>query len=1373
MNQQPARNDTDWDDGTEAGRSSLQFPVVGIGASAGGMAATLQLFEHLTGEPGMAFVVVLHLSPEHESHAAAIIQRITRMPVVQVDRTLAIQIDHVYVIAPALDLVMEDGKLVVETQERQRGRPVAIDLFFRTLAQAHQERAIAVVLSGTGSDGAMGLGEVKAQGGVSIAQAPTEAEYSGMPLAAISTGRVDFVLPTVEIAAKLVELWKNAQAIELPDASRIGLRVKEPAEEAAARAEAALDDVIGILARRTGNNFRHYKRGTVLRRLERRMQVTRQQNLEGYRDYLEGHPQEAEELLQDMLISVTSFFRDPESFGALAQEVSTGLFRRMSAGAGLRAWVVGCATGEEAYSLSMLLNECAPEVAPPTSIQIFASDIDDRALGMARAGVYPEAIAADLSPERLRHFFNDEAGVYRIRKALREQILFARHNVLRDPPFSRLDLIACRNLLIYLERDLQAEVLEVFHFALNPGGLLFLGSAESAELASDHFTVVDKKHRIYRANPVRLPRSDLLPLRSGVAAAANERAAAAVPPLEQLHQRLLDDSNRATVVIDAHHKIMHTSPGASRYLRHVPGVPSQDLLEVVLPELASALRPAILYAGRSGRRVAAKPVAIEGEQGRIVLQMTVRGSPGADQGGGHMLIAFDEVDAMLQPDADAGPDRPEPAYTVLEAEVLRLQRELQGSVGESASSSEALRASNEELQSMNEELRSATEELETSKEELQSVNEELTTVNFELKHKVEETAKINDDLNNLITSMNIATVFVDRRMQIKGFTPLSAKVFNILSGDLGRPLSDITHRLRDQGNFAEDVSDVLVTLQPVEREVASVDGRWYLLRISAYRTTEDRIDGAVLNFIDVTERRAAQEQLRARDERLRLVAESTRDFAVITLDAGGCVTGWNKGAELMFGYTVDEMVGEHFRRLFVPEDRAVRMPEQELSNALEHGRALDERWHLRKDGSRFYCSGITTTLVEGNLQGFAKIARDLTERRLLERQREDLLAAEKQVRLQLEAAHALRNEFLAVMSHELKNPLNLIMVSTELIGRSPEVQVVPRLSRAVDTIRRTVHAQAQIIDDLLDLSRLQTGKLTLSRSPVKWLPIIERIVDAMRKDAEAKKVAVSLEAEDLAIFADVVRVEQIFWNLVSNALKFTPAGGTVQVRLTRDGHWALLEVQDSGRGIEPAFLGQVFDMFQQGDHKPTTRREGGMGIGLALVRSLAQLHGGIVEADSEGAGKGSVFRVRLPLLEGALDNGAQGFQLVASQALSGRRILMVDDDFHTLETLAELLRSEGASVTTATNGPEALEIATQGAFDLVISDIGMPGMDGFELMTRLRQMPHAARWPAIAITGFGRVQDLEKAKSAGFDVHLSKPVSLEALTEAVGKLGRG
>jgi two-component system CheB/CheR fusion protein len=580
-------------------------------------------------------------------------------------------------------------------------------------------------------------------------------------------------------------------------------------------------------------------------------------------------------------------------------------------------------------------------------------------------------------------------------------------------------------------------------------------------------------------------------------------------------------------------------------------------------------------------------------------------------------------------------------------------------------------------------------------------------------------------------------------------------------------LHDLTHRLRYDG-LAHDVEHVIAVLQPIEREICTADGsRWYLMRVTAYRTNEDRIDGAVLNFIDITERRNVQQELQGRDERLRLVAESTEDYAMITLDPAGDISGWNTGAKLMFGYTPEEILGLNFRTLFVPEDRAAGQPEYEMQQAGKHGRAVDERWHLRKDGSRFYCSGITTPILGSNgLEGYAKIARDLTERQLFERQREELLLKEKQVRVQLEAANALRGEFLAVMSHELKNPLNLILMSAELIGSAPETQAVPELSRAIDTIRRTVRGQSQIIDDLLDLSRLSTGKMAINRSAVQWRPIIERIAEALRAELNARQLQLEVFAEDLSIYADVVRVEQIVWNLVSNALKFTPAGGSVILRLTRDGSHARLDVTDTGRGIDPEFIPLVFNMFEQGDRRSSTRRDKGLGIGLALVKSLADLHNGTVEVFSAGVGKGTTFTVRLPLFEGSWTG--EGHESVAGDnPLAGRSVLLVDDDLEYLETFASLLRKTGAIVTPVADARTALAEATQKNFDVVISDIAMPDMDGRELIGELRKLPSARTLPAIAVSGFGRSEDVELSRLAGFDAHLNKPLSLDMLRETL------
>jgi two-component system CheB/CheR fusion protein len=1124
---------------------------------------------------------------------------------------------------------------------------------------------------------------------------------------------------------------------------------------------------------RTGHDFRTYKRATVLRRLERRLQVTQQSDLPAYLEYLKGNVHETDALLQDMLIAVTSFFRDRDAFEALEREAVAAIVERCSPGAQIRAWSVGCATGEEPYSLAMLLDDHLPATQPPVTIQVFGSDIDARALAVARSGVYPEVIVNDVPPTRVRKYFDKSGGAYRVKRWLRDQVVFAQHNILHDPPFSRVDIIACRNLLIYLEREAQAQVLGILHFALNRGGLLLLGSAETADWVPELFSVVDKKNRIYRANPAPR-RRDLLPLRVATAEISGIRRVPALrshhpPPAAAQHGDLIADYAEASVVTDAQFRILYAGTGAAPYLRHVAGAPSADLLHLLRPELAAAFHPALLLASRTGQRVATKPVRMDGPSGPVAVTMTVRPKAVEGEAAAVMHVLFDEVDAVVGYDYATPPQPHESDNSIFQQEIRRLQDQLDGTADDSAASTEALRAANEELQSINEELRSATEELETSKEELQSLNEELTTVNYELKNKVDETAKINDDLTNLIASMEIATLFVDRALYLRGFTPRASDLFNVLRTDVGRPLFDITHHLQYE-TLAEDIGEVISSLSPIEREIADDRNRWYLMRISPYRTNEDRIDGAVVNFIDITEQRSARQALRATSERLRLVVESTPDYAIITLDADGLVTSWNKGAELIFGYSAPAMLGQHFRQLFTPADRANGVPEQELRQALEQGRAPDERWHARQDGSLVYCSGTTTSFSESEGVGFAKIARDLTERQLFEKRREDLLLAEKEIRQQLEAANAMRSEFLAVLSHELKNPLNLILMNAELISRTAQVANTAGVNRAVEIIRHTVHAQSQIIDDLLDLSRLTTGKLALRRAAVELRPVIEQIVDAVRRDAQDKGVTVQVEGEDCTLFADMVRVEQIIWNLIRNAIKFTPAGGKVTLRLGIDAGYGTIEVADTGRGIEPQFLNAIFDMFHQVGEKASTRRQGGMGIGLALVKSLAELQGGRVEANSAGIDLGARFTVWLPLFKGTQGNDQADTPLAG--LFQDRRVLVVDDDAETLDVLASLLRSEGAVVTPASSARQALTEAAAGEFDLVLSDIAMPGMDGLELMHELRASERYARVPAIAISGFGRPADIERSKAAGFDAHLPKPLSLEALAETWLSLSR-
>lgn len=861
--------------------SDLPFAVVGIGASAGGLLAVQRFFENMPNDCGMAFVIVFHLSPRHRSSLDKLVEKSTRMPVIQVKGPVPIEKNHVYVIAPAHYLSMNDGYLRVREQPQRKGPHTTIDLFFRDLADVHKERSFCLVLSGTGFDGAVGLSRIKEQGGVTMAQLPGDAEYDGMPKAAIDTRMVDFVLPVVEMPQKLLELWHNSQRIVLPAQGDLEISALEPATpEAAADAQQLVRDILLKLHKGTGHDFRHYKRATVLRRIERRMQVTAQPDLPAYYRYLSRHPQETRALLDDMLIGVTNFFRDREAFEALERDVVPQIFLAqpdpIETPGEIRVWSAGTSTGEEAYSLAMLFNDYKTAVAADMKVQIFASDIDERAVARGRAGAYPQAIVTDVPATRLRQYFVKEDHLFRIRKEIRETVLFARHSVLSDPPFSQMDLIVCRNLLIYLDREVQRDVLQMFHFALKPGGYLFLGSSETADLCNDLFVTVDKKNRILRA---RIGATTAKPNRVLTRVNYQHPAFTPPPPLVatenvsatgELHQRVVEQCASPSVIINNEAEIVHISEGAGVHLRHKAGEVTRNLVALVAPDLRPELHSAILQAQQTRQPVKTRPVRVTRNNHPFVLQISAHPFLDNQAQLEGLLIVFDEqaVDPQSNPQNPTLPSDNQ-MLANLERELQRVRLQLQETIEQSQVSSEELKASNEEMQAINEELRSATEELETSKEELQSINEELLTVNQELKMKVEETDQINDYLSNLISSTDIATVFVDRELRIKWFTPRATDVFSMLNVDTGRPLMDITHRL-DYPGMTEDALTVFETLHVMEREVPSEDGHWYIARLLPYRSSSDQIDGIVLTFIDISKRRAAEEELRLGQQRLSL-----------------------------------------------------------------------------------------------------------------------------------------------------------------------------------------------------------------------------------------------------------------------------------------------------------------------------------------------------------------------------------------------------------------------------------------------------------------------------------------------------------------------
>ncbi len=823
--------------------------VVGIGASAGGLEAISAFFDALPPDTGLTYVVVTHLSPDHDSILDELLQRHTAMPVIQVQaERISIAPNHVYVIPPNRQLVLTDKHLHTGEFEGPRATRAPIDIFFRSLAAVHTE-PIAIVFSGGGSDGALGIRSVKEASGIILVQAPQEAAHDSMPLAAIATGVVDFVLPARDLARRVVEI--NHHRVHVP-ANPVDLSLDQ---------QDALQRILVQLQARTGHDFRAYKPTTVLRRIQRRLQISGHETLDGYLAYMRQSADETQLLLRDLLIGVTNFFRDEESWRHVADNVIPQVFQDRGRDQVIRAWSLGCSTGEEAYSLAILLLEHAETLDIAPQLQVFATDLDEGSLLKARDGLYPDTIATDVSAERLNRYFTREGAYYRVRREVRDIVLFATHSVLRDPPFSRLDLIACRNLLIYLQRPLQESLFEIFNYALRPGGFLFLGSSESADSVADMFLTFDKKHRLYRSRdwggrPPGLPPLPLAGNNSRRAKLLLSREEPRNPYHNTLYQstgeKTLEEFGPATILVDSEANIMRLSGTAGRYMRHPDGAPTQNLNRLIHPNLQFELRSALFRAFDKEQATVTAPMrlVIDGEERRVVLAVRPRLNPGEPALAFVMILEDQSITEPLERN-NGEPTADEASLKQLDAEVRYLRERLQTSVEEYESSNEELKAANEELQSINEEYRSTTEELETSKEELQSVNEELETVNNELKINLEEVSRSHSDLQNLMAATEIAMLFLDRELRIKRYTAGLERIFNILHSDRGRPLSHLTHFL-DYPELATEARQVLRTLVPLEREVRHTQDGWILVRLRPYRTVEDRIEGVVITFVDIT-----------------------------------------------------------------------------------------------------------------------------------------------------------------------------------------------------------------------------------------------------------------------------------------------------------------------------------------------------------------------------------------------------------------------------------------------------------------------------------------------------------------------------------------
>jgi two-component system CheB/CheR fusion protein len=1327
-------------------RTETPLRTVGIGASAGGLEALEHFFDHVPRDTGMAFVVIQHLSPDFKSIMDELLARHTRLPIHLVENAMLVEPDHVYLIPPKKEMIISGGRLLLSERGPQQELSLPIDVFFRSLAQDCGPRAVAVVLSGGGSDGSRGICDVHEAGGLVLVQDLESAQFDGMPRAARDAGVADFTLPPREMPKALLQhVAKNAD----PRAQTVADGV------AMAEAGGGLAAVHRMLQEEFGLDFTHYKPSTITRRIERRLALAHSQNIDEYVDHLRRDRSELDVLYRDLLIGVTRFFRDEEAFDLLEHKVLPELLQRAPREMPLRFWVAGCATGEEAYSLAILLHDLIAKFGP-RQVKIFATDVHRGSLEHAARGVYEEETVGAVPPDRLARYFLRVGSAYQVVPDLRQTIVFAQHNVIKDAPFTRVDLIACRNLLIYLQPPAQQKVLSFFHFALNRGGILFLGPSESTGPMARGFETVDKTWQLYRKqSDVRTPvDTRLQPMQYAESRVMTSAIPATGPrfSLSQLlgtYDALLDDVMPPSLLLSERGELVHAFAGASRFLRPHDGRQALNVLDFVGGELKMVISGGL-------KRALSEPEAVVFKGAHLgpneVFKVTLRRV--APRGGGvnHVLVSFEPMEEKPRPppaseiEIDLG-QVSHVQLAALEGELSRTKESLQAAI-------EELEASNEELQASNEELQASNEELQSTNEELQSVNEELYTVNAEYQRKIGELTEMTNDMDNLLVSTEVGTIFLDTQLKIRKFTPQVAEGFSLMAHDLGRPIEAFAQNM-EHPEIVDDLKRVLQTGQPIERELAEVRGKSFFLRIFPYRV-KGTPSGVVLTLIDVSGLKAAEDALFHERYLLNSLLLSVPD-AIYFKDARGRFIRANramaerlglKDANEAEGKTAFELPDQKTALLLHNEDEAVVRSGEPQHYKLEKRQGTDgaEGWDL--------VTRLPLRDRTGRIVGVIVIFRNVTE--------------QKHAEEKITEAIRRRDQFLAMLSHELRNPLGAIVTATSLLKTDSGRQKADRLLEILD---RQSHQMARLLDDLLEASRVTQNKIELRKRLVDLRAVAVEATEAVRAQMDSLGIHFSTRISDerMCIHGDPVRLQQIQVNLLSNAAKYTHRGGHVVLEVAAENGVAVIRVRDDGAGIPHNMLDSVFELFVQSS-RTLDRSAGGLGVGLTLVRALVAMHGGTVSAFSGGEGMGSEFVARIPLVAGDVEEEKAPISTSRRALPAGAKVVVVEDNADSREMLCELLQHAGFACRTAENGTEGLALIEALRPEIAILDVGLPGMNGYELARRLRGSPNCQNMWLLALTGYGQAQDRVLARDAGFDRHLVKPIDSGQLLKVLAEM---
>ena len=1321
--------------------------IVGIGASAGGLESLEQLFSALPEDTGMAFIVVQHLSPDFRSLMDELIARHSDMPVTIAEDGMRVEANHIYLMPPRKEMIIRDRCLWLADKEPHTFS-LPIDAFFRSLAQDVAHQAVAVVLSGSGSDGSRGIVEVKRAGGLVLAETPASAKFDGMPLSAAASGVVDHTHTPGDLARLLCGL--------------------APLEAVTAEAQAlsddpAMDAVLRLLRDNFGIDFSLYKMTTVGRRIQRRVEILRLAGLPEYVDQLRIDPDELNKLYQDLLIGVTQFFRDPDAFEALEQEVIPKLMDALKPEEELRVWIAGCATGEEAYSLAMLFHEAFQGRGRAVRLKILATDVHQRSLDYASAGIYGEEQLGHVSASRLERFFTKRSSGYQISQDLRSLIVFARHNVTKDPPFTKMHFISCRNMLIYLQPQAQRTVLSLFHFGLTSGGTLFLGASETPGALSDEFVVVHDHWKIFRKrrdvhllNQVRLP---ILRTPTRVPKVELPRTTGVDPLILATYDQLLELYMPPGLLIDEDRTLIDAFGGAEKLLRLRPRRQSQNVLDMLGEDLRTVVAGAIQRAMKDRNTVSYSGVRVVRDDAELRFIVSAQPLIHPRTGTCNVFVTFREMSTEDHANNPVDPavvsthipmsEASQERMTALETELQYTRETLQATI-------EELETSNEEMQATNEELVASNEELQSTNEELHSVNEELYTVNAEYQQKITELKELNADMAHLLEGTDVGTVFLDRELRIRRFTTRIAKVFHFQQTDIGRRISDFSHNI-ERSQLMEEIEQARRSGCIVEDEVRDHAGTPYFLRILPYRVWQKNgtpepapIEGVVLTLTDLT----ALDKARTKVEQLSAIVEWADD-AILGLTLEGTITSWNHGAEVLFGYTADEAIGKSARMLMrsgTADELGELLRRIETGEKVEHVATMCER----KDGLLVDVSVVVSPIFShGKIVCASASARDISKLTQTQRALEQEQHKVRGLLAQAEEHSHRREEFLAMLSHELRNPLAAVLSATTAMRQAPQLH-----DRCQAVIERQATHIKRLLDDMLDVSRITSDKFTITVEDIDLRDVIDTAVEATDPAFAERSMKLDRDVPDrvLPMKGDPRRLIQVVANLLANAATYSTPGSTVRLSLRTRGETVVIRVEDHGEGIDAVLLPKIFDLFVQSEQK-LDRSRGGLGVGLSLAKTIVELHHGSIRAHSAGANRGSVFEIVLPL-------GQPRSQLLSPDVPGGPcRIVLVDDQEDSRDMLRVLFEARNHVVFDGSDGAHAVQLITEHKPHIAFIDIGLPVMNGFEVAQQIRKRPELNDVMLVALSGYGNHSDVETALAAGFDEHVTKPAEFTRLEQ--------